>query len=121
MPRINRIRISNEPYSGKHIVDQLINCYEGQNVLLNLANGGGKSVLTQMIMQPIIPNVKIHKRRVESYLTSKEPTFIMLEWLLDNTPTPTYFLTGIVMNRAITEENNYRVKYFTFVICMLFV
>jgi len=115
MPRINRIRISNVPYSGKHIVDQLINCYDGQNVLLNLANGGGKSVLTQMIMQPIIPNVKIHKRRVESYLTSKEPTFIMLEWLLDNTPTPTYFLTGIVMNRAITEENNYRVKYFTFV------
>ena len=115
MPKINRIRIANVPYSGKHIVDQLINCYDGQNVLLNLANGGGKSVLTQMIMQPIIPNVKIHKRKVESYLTSKEPTFVMIEWLLDNTNQPTYFLTGIVMNKTVTEENNFRVKYFTFI------
>ncbi len=115
MPRINRIRIANVPYSGRYIVDQLIDCYNGENVLLNLSNGGGKSVLTQLIMQPIIPNVKIHKRKVESYLTSKEPTFVMLEWILDNTATPTYFLTGIVMNRAITEENKYRIKYFTFV------
>lgn len=115
MPRINRIRIANVPYSGRHIVDQLINCYGGENVLLNLSNGGGKSVLTQLIMQPIIPNVKIHKRKVESYLQSKEPTFVMIEWILDNTPSPTYFLTGIVMNRAISEENKYRVKFFTFV------
>lgn len=115
MPKINRIRIANVPYSGRYIVDQLINCYDGQNVLLNLANGGGKSVLTQMIMQPIVPNVKIHKRKVESYLTSKEPTFVMIEWLLDNTREPTYFLTGIVMNKTVTEENNYRVRYFTFV------
>lgn len=115
MPKINRIRIANVPYSGRHIVDQTIKCYEGENVLLNLANGGGKSVLTQMIMQPIVPNVKIHKRKVESYLTSKEPTFVMIEWLLDNTNQPTYLLTGIVMNKAITEENNYRVRYFTFI------
>ena len=115
MPKINRIRIANVPYSGKHIVDQLIECYNGENALLNLANGGGKSVLTQMIMQPIIPNVKIHKRKVESYLTSKEPTFVMIEWILDNTSIPTYFLTGIVMNKTITEENNYRVKFFTFI------
>lgn len=115
MPKINRIRIANVPYSGRHIVDQLINCYDGQNVLLNLANGGGKSVLTQMIMQPIVPNVRIHKRKVDSYLTSKEPTFVMIEWLLDNTNQPTYFLTGIVMNKTVTEENNYRVRYFTFV------
>ena len=115
MPKINRVRIANVPYGGKYIVDQLINCYNGENVLLNLANGGGKSVLTQMIMQPIVPNVKIHKRKVETYLTTKEPTFVMIEWLLDNTLQNTYFLTGIVMNKTATEENNYRVKYFTFV------
>ena len=101
MPKINRVRIANVPYGGKYIVDQLINCYNGENVLLNLANGGGKSVLTQMIMQPIVPNVKIHKRKVETYLTTKEPTFVMIEWLLDNTLQNTYFLTGIVMNKIL--------------------
>lgn len=114
MPKINRIRIANVVYDGKYIVDQLIDTCDGQNVLINLANGGGKSVLTQLIMQPIIPNIKIHKRKMETYLSSKEPTFIMLEWLLDNTRQPTYFLTGIVMNKTVTEDNAARIKYFTF-------
>lgn len=115
MPKINRIRIANVPYNGKYIVDQTIDTFSGENVLLNLANGCGKSVITQMMMQPIVPTTKIHKRKVESYLTSKEPTFIMIEWILDNTQKPTYFLTGIVMNKTTTEDNDYRIKYFTFV------
>lgn len=115
MPKINRIRIANVPYNGKYIVDQMIDTFSGENVLINLANGCGKSVITQMIMQPIVPTTKIHKRKVESYLTSKEPTFVMIEWILDNTSRQTYFLTGIVMNKTVTEENDYRIKYFTFV------
>lgn len=115
MPKIGRIRIANVNYSGKYIVDQMIDSYQGQNILLNLANGGGKSVLTQLMMQVVLPTVKIHKRNMESYLVSNEPTFVMIEWILDNTSTPTYFLTGIVMNKTITEENSFRIKYFTFV------
>ncbi len=115
MPKINRIRIANVPYNGKFIADEIIDLYQGENILINLANGSGKSVLTQMMMQPILPMVKLHQRKIESYLTSREPTFIMIEWILDNTSIPTYFLTGIVMNKAVTEDNNVRVKYFTFI------
>ena len=115
MPKINRIRIANVPYNGKFIADEIIDLYQGENILINLANGSGKSVLTQMMMQPILPMVKLHQRKIESYLTSREPTFVMIEWILDNTSIPTYFLTGIVMNKAVTEDNNVRVKYFTFI------
>lgn len=115
MPKINRIRIANVPYDRKFIADEMIDLYQGENLLINLANGSGKSVLTQMIMQPILPTVKLHQRKIESYLTSKEPTFVMIEWILDNTMIPTYFLTGIVMNKTVTEDNNTRVKYFTFI------
>lgn len=115
MPKINRIRIANVPYDGKFIADEMLDLYQGENLLINLANGSGKSVLTQMIMQPILPTVKLHQRKIESYLTSKEPTFVMIEWILDNTMIPTYLLTGIVMNKTVTEDNNTRVKYFTFI------
>ncbi len=115
MPKINRIRIANVPYNGKFIADEMLDLYQGENLLINLANGSGKSVLTQMMLQPILPTVKLHQRKIESYLTSKEPTFVMIEWILDNTMIPTYLLTGIVMNKTVTEDNNTRVKYFTFI------
>ena len=34
-------------------------------MLLNLANGGGKSVLVQMMLQPILPTRRIHKRKID--------------------------------------------------------
>jgi energy-coupling factor transporter ATP-binding protein EcfA2 len=47
MPRINRIRIINFSYNNdsRHILDETFNFHGGENALLNLANGGGKSVL----------------------------------------------------------------------------
>ena len=40
MPKMNRIRVANIQYDGKIIRDLHLNCYGGENVLLNLANGG---------------------------------------------------------------------------------
>lgn len=118
MPRLNRIRIANVAYDHKYIVDELYDTYGGANTLLNLANGSGKSVLVQMILQPILPCKSIHGRRIESYLTrGGPPTYLMLEWKLDNTVRPTYFLTGIVMGFSRPNESDdvAQVKYFTFV------
>ena len=115
MPKINRIRIANVSYGGKNILDQVINSYEGENILINLANGGGKSVLTQMFLQPILPLQKVHKRSVDSYLSTQGPTFAMIEWKLDNKLKDTYFLTGIVIHKVYVVDNNERIKYFTFV------
>ena len=48
MPKINRIRIANVSYDGKHITDELFETFGGENTLFNLANGSGKSVLVRV-------------------------------------------------------------------------
>ena len=85
-------------------------------MLLNLANGGGKSVLVQMMLQPILPTRRIHKRKIDDYLsTTSAPTYIMLEWKLDNTARPFYLLTGIAMcSIGQSGDQASRTKYFTF-------
>jgi|GEM_PF-6159482 len=119
MSRINRIRIANVSYDGKHINDQIFNLYEGKNVLFNLANGSGKSVLVQMMLQPVLPCIKINNRKVAGYLSKAgagRPTYIMVEWILDtNAKLPSYFLTGIVMcSVGQGSEDDLSLKYFTF-------
>lgn len=111
---MNRIRIANIQYDGKIIRDLHLNCYGGENILLNLANGGGKSVLVQLLQQPILPESKIHQREMHSYLSQEHPSYIFIEWKLDNTQKE-YLLTGIVMSRQISSEDRNRVRYFTFV------
>lgn len=116
MPVINRIRIANINYDGKYIGDEIFDTYDGENTLLNLKNGSGKSVLVQLMLQPIIPCISVHGRKIESYLQQNKPSAIMLEWKLDNTPIPTYFLTALIMRlNASDEKSSSRVNYFTFV------
>ncbi|PKM74892.1 MAG: hypothetical protein CVU92_04130 [Firmicutes bacterium HGW-Firmicutes-17] len=115
MPKINRIRISNITFDKKRIVDELYSTADGENVLINLANGSGKSVLVQLMLQTILPKVKIHGRSVEAYLpTDRSTAYVMLEWKLDNTVQSSYFLTGIAMCLGGNDENNSKLKYFTF-------
>lgn len=116
MPVINRIRIANINYDGKYIGDEIFDTYDGENTLMNLKNGSGKSVLVQLMLQPIIPCISIHGRKIESYLQQNKPSVIMLEWKLDNTPVPTYFLTALIMSLNASDEKSLsRVNYFTFV------
>lgn len=113
MPKINRMRIANIQYDGKVIKDLLLNCYGGENVLINLANGGGKSVLVQLLQQPLLPESKIHGREIYSYLSQEHPSYILIEWKLDNTPKK-YLLTGIVISRLFSSEDRNKARYFTF-------
>lgn len=116
MPVINRIRIANINYDGKYIGDEIFETYDGENTLLNLKNGSGKTVLVQLMLQPIIPCISVHGRKIESYLQQNKPSIIILEWKLDNTPVPTYFLTALIMRlNASDEKSSSRVNYFTFV------
>jgi hypothetical protein len=116
MPELNRIRIANVCWDKRSILDEMYDTYDGENVLLNLANGGGKSVLVQMMLQPILPNCRIQKRKAEDYLSNtSSPTYIMLEWKLDSVGKTFYLLTGIAMcaSGQSTEQAS-RLKYFTF-------
>lgn len=118
MPRINRIRIVNFSYNNdsRHILDEIFDFHGGENALLNLANGGGKSVLVQLMLQPVVPLVRIQGRNIAGFFRKKKvPAYIMIEWKLDGAGG--YLLTGIGMVSAeapgVEEEKN-RVKYFTF-------
>ena len=117
MPKINRIRIANVSWEKRIILDELYDSYDGEDMLLNLANGGGKSVLVQMLLQPILPTRRIHKRKIDDYLSkTSAPTYIMLEWKLDNSERSFYLLTGIAMcSIGQSDEQASRTKYFTFI------
>lgn len=125
MPKISKVRIVNFEYNdGKRLIaDELYNFAnrdddDALNVLINLANGGGKSVLVQLMMQPIIPKAKVAGRRIESFFT--KPTdhcFVLLEWQKDHSREK--LLTGIAMaaRNSSGEDENARgmsVKYYTF-------
>lgn len=119
MSRINRVRFVNFTYNdNRHIYDQTFNFYGGENTLLNLQNGGGKTVLVQMMLQPISPKQKLKDRLFKSYfMKSIAPTYIMIEWELDNDSG--YVLTGIgikkVSGKNIDDEENDNIKIITFI------
>lgn len=122
MPKINRARIINFSYNNnnRHILDETFDFYGGENALLNLKNGGGKSVLVQTLFQPVLPKIRLMGRRIEDFFkVKKTPSFIMLEWALEDKGG--YLLTGIGMarreSRTVEEgEGGIDLKYFTFTV-----
>lgn len=120
MPQINRVRIINFSYNGdkRQILDESFNFHGGENALLNLKNGGGKSVLVQVLMQPILPNTTLQTRKMKDFFIKKKlPSYILIEWKLDDQGG--YLLTGIAMTNkessgVETEEMDNSLKYFTF-------
>ena len=120
MPTINRIRIVNIVYDGRVISDSLFDYYGGKSALMNLANGCGKTVMVESIFQPIIPGMDIGGWKITDYLTGdSKPSYVMIEWLLDGTKTPSYFMTGICLSKTIVQGDDDKkiksLKYFTFV------
>ncbi|MBQ8497679.1 MAG: hypothetical protein IJ489_09530 [Clostridia bacterium] len=126
MPQISKVRIVNFNYNdGKRLIaDELYDFASKEkddalNVLINLANGGGKSVLVQLMMQPIIPKAKVAGRKIESFFNkASDHCFVLLEWVKDNSTEK--LLTGIAMSASefsATEDDSSRgmaVKYYTF-------
>ena len=106
MSKINAVRFINLNYNNNsiRIVDEVFQL-GGQSTLLSLRNGGGKSVLVQMMTAPFVHKQyrKTKDRPFESYFTSAKPTFILVEWKLDQGAG--YCLTGMMVRRSqISEE-----------------
>ena len=124
MPQISKVRIVNFNYNdGKRLIaDELydfsaIEQDNALNVLINLANGGGKSVLVQLMLQPLVPRAKVAGRGIESFFNkASDHCFVLLEWLKDNSPEK--LLTGIAMSvSALADDDSGRgrsIKYYTF-------
>ena len=124
MPKLNKIRIVNFFYNdgNRLIADELYdfkdNNAKAPNVLINLANGGGKSVLVQLMMQPILPKAKASGRKIESFFTKPNyHSYVLLEWQKDNSPER--LLTGISMRTATNSDKDEKtmggkIQYYTF-------
>ncbi len=125
MPQISKIRIVNFNYNdgNRFIPDELYDLSapesgEALNTLFNLNNGGGKTVLVQLMMQPVHPKAMAGGRRIEDYFSrAGDHSYILLEWNLDRSKDK--LLTGISIaasSSASTEENQRgnSVKYYTF-------
>lgn len=127
MPQISKIRIANFTYNdGKRLIaDELFDFANKEdnaalNSLINLKNGGGKSVLVQLMLQPIHPKAKIAGRKIESFFTkASDHCFVVIEWFKDNSTEK--LMTGIAMasgessNNAEDDAKGRPIKYYTFI------
>lgn len=109
MSKIQTVRLINIGYNNNaiRISDECFHM-NGESTLVSLRNGGGKSVLVQMMTAPFV-----HKRYrdakdrpFESYFTTNKPSFILVEWVLDQNAG--YVLTGMMVRRSqdTSEGNN---------------
>lgn len=118
MSKINTIRLINLNYNHNaiRISDE---CFRlnGESTLLSLRNGGGKSVLVQMVMAPFVhkhfQNTK--DRPFAGYFTTNKPTFILIEWKLGQGAG--YVLTGMMIrkNQEISEEKQEELESIHFI------
>lgn len=108
MSKINAVRLINVNYNNQaiRISDECFH-FQGESTLISLRNGGGKSVLVQMMTAPFVHkkyrNAK--DRPFESYFTTNKPSFILVEWVLDQGAG--YVLTGMMVRRnQDTDQEN---------------
>ena len=107
MSNLNAVRCINLNYNNNamKINDECMQ-FSGKSTLLSLRNGGGKTVLVQMMTAPFVHRgkQKTKDRPFESYFTTAKPSFILVEWLLDGGAG--YVLTGLMVrkNQEISEE-----------------
>ena len=101
MGTINSVRLININYNNNaiRINDETLH-FNGESTLVSLMNGGGKSVMIQMLTAPFVHakyrNVK--DRPFDSYFTVSRPSFILIEWLLDGD-------AGKLMNGFMIRRN----------------
>ena len=118
MSKINVFRAVNVNYNNNanRIEDETFE-FDGESTLLSLQNGGGKTVLVQMMTAPFV-----HKkyrnttdRPFSSFFTTNRPTFLMVEWRLDGGAG--YVLTGMMVRKAPTgiEETNEELEMLNFI------
>lgn len=123
MPAIRKIRIVNFRFNdGAKLIPDEIFCTENAegkpiDTLLNLDNGGGKSVIVQLLMQPVCPKAKVQNRSISDYFQKgTDHAFVLIEWALDGSSNS--LLTGIAMAASTTaddEKESKTIRFYTFI------
>ncbi|BCN31344.1 coiled-coil domain-containing protein [Anaeromicropila herbilytica] len=104
MSKMNAFRIINLSYNNNGIrIDDEVFQLNGESTLLSLRNGGGKSVLVQMLTAPFVHKRfrDVKERPFSSYFTTNKPTFLIVEWILDGGVG--YVMTGMMIRKRQVE------------------
>ncbi|MGI6407020.1 MAG: hypothetical protein ACOX2E_11310 [Syntrophaceticus sp.] len=114
MPRISRVRLHNIRYGKeRRVFDNLIFDLRGRSSLLILENGGGKTLILQLISQVVCPNAPLGKRRLATLVRNNPFTgHVVVEWQLD-ADNPAYILTGFCFAEN-TGSANREMDYFNY-------
>lgn len=118
MSKINAVRIINLNYNNNaiRVVDETFHL-KGETTLLSLRNGGGKSVMVQMMTAPFVHKQyrKTVDRPFESFFTSSKPTFILVEWKLDGGAG--YCLVGMMVRKSqgVEEQSSEPLEIINFI------
>ncbi|MCI9152617.1 MAG: hypothetical protein HFH20_02405 [Ruminococcus sp.] len=116
MSKINAARLININYNNNaiRVSDETFH-FNGESTLISLRNGGGKSVLVQMLTAPFV-----HKRYrdakdrpFESYFTTGKPSFILVEWALDQNAG--FVLTGMMVRRSQDSDSGEDLEMVNFI------
>lgn len=116
MSKINAVRLININYNNNaiRISDEIMH-FNGQSTLISLRNGGGKSVLVQMLTAPFVQkryrNTK--DRPFASYFTSGRPSFILVEWVLDQGAG--YVMTGMMVRQNQNTDDGEDLEMVNFI------
>lgn len=108
MSKINAIRLINLNYNYNtiHIGDKTLH-FNGESTLVDIDNGGGKSVITQVLLGLFVQKRyrSLNSRDFADYFTTSKPTFVLVEWVLDKGAG--YVLTGMMVRKNQgTEDGN---------------
>lgn len=118
MSKINALRIINLNYNNNTIkIDDEIFDFASESTLMSLRNGGGKTVLVQMMMAPFVSkrNRDLKDRKFKTYF-GNNPTYILTEWKLDDEGG--YLLVGMGVRKklqASDEDSTDELDIFTFI------
>lgn len=109
MPAINKIRESNIYFDNRSLFyDDLLLDVQGKSFLIELDNGGGKTLLAQLVMQTILPKSQFKPEHPlkELFNSNNNNTTIhsLVEWKLDEGSEFKYLLTGFCARKS--ERNN---------------
>ena len=116
MPQIKRVRVANIKYDhNKKQIPDITFDLDKENSIFLLANGGGKSLLVQLIIQTVLPNQKMGKRKIADLFESANYTgHVAVEWSLDSEGDEEHLLcTGFCFTEGQGSSN---LDYYNYVI-----
>lgn len=112
MPVISKIRFTNVIYENgnKRYQDEIFH-FDGQNSVILLENGGGKTVWVQTALQAVLPHTEVAGRKAfETFLLSEGCAHIAIEWVV-NQKAGIYLVTAVSLYDQSQRLHSYRYAY----------